>query len=68
MVQERTVNLKPGDSVEVGHLTFRLIGVRETDVDLTEGRNYISAFADVALLDSRGAAKATLSPERRLFL
>ena len=23
MVQERTVNLKPGDSVEVGHLTFR---------------------------------------------
>jgi cytochrome c-type biogenesis protein CcmF len=67
MVQERTVNLKPGDSVEVGHLTFRLDGVRETGVDPAQGRNYVSAFAEVALLDSRGAVKTTLSPERRFY-
>ena len=67
MVQERTVNLKPGDSVEVGHLTFRLDGVRETDVDPAQGRNYVSAFADVALLDRSGGVKVTLSPERRFY-
>ncbi|MGB1160901.1 MAG: heme lyase CcmF/NrfE family subunit [Alphaproteobacteria bacterium] len=67
MVQERTVNLKPGDSVEVGHLTFRLDGVRETNVDPAQGRNYVSAFADVALLDRSGGVKATLSPERRFY-
>ena len=67
MVQERTVNLKPGDSVEVGHLTFRLDGVRETQADPSIGRNYISAFADVALLTSKGVTKAILSPERRFY-
>ena len=67
MVQERTVNLKPGDSVEVGHLTFRLDGVRETQADPSIGRNYISAFADVALLTGKGVTKAILSPERRFY-
>ncbi len=67
MVQERTVNLKPGDSVDVGHLTFRLDGVRETQADPSIGRNYISAFADVALLTGQGATKAILSPERRFY-
>ena len=48
-------------------MTFRLDGVRETDADPAQGRNYISAFADVALLDDRGQSKAVLSPERRFY-
>jgi len=67
MVQERTVNLSPGDSATVGHLTFRLEGVRETQPDPVVGRNYVSAFADLSLLDASGGTKATLSPERRFY-
>ena len=67
MVQERTVNLKPGDEAEVGHLTLRLEGVRETQVDPAAGRNYISAFADVAVLDRQGGVQMILSPERRFY-
>ena len=67
MVQERTVNLKPGESVSVGHLTFRLDGVRETGVDLAQGRNFISAYADVAVLNAQGTPTRMLSPERRFY-
>ncbi len=67
MVQERTVNLSPGDTVEVGHLTFRLEGVREAQVDPAAGRNYIAAFADVAVLNASGGVDKVLSPERRFY-
>ena len=68
MVQERTLNLQVGDRAQVGHLTFRLDGVREQGADLAAGRNFISAFADVSLLtaDGRGV-QARLAPERRFY-
>ena len=67
MVQERTLNLQVGDSAQVGHLTFRLDGVREQRADPAAGRNFISAFADVSLVAADGGVQATLAPERRFY-
>ena len=67
MVQERTLNLQVGDSAQVGHLTFRLDGVREQGADPAAGRNFISAFADVSLVAADGGVQATLAPERRFY-
>jgi cytochrome c-type biogenesis protein CcmF len=67
MVQERTLNLKPGESATVGHLTFRLDAVREQPADPSRGRNYISAFADLSLIDAAGQARRQISPERRFY-
>ena len=68
MVQERTLNLQVGDRAQIGHLIFRLDGVREQGADPAAGRNFISAFADVSLLtaDGRGV-QARLAPERRFY-
>ena len=68
MVQERTLNLQVGDRVQVGHLTFRLDGVREQGADPAAGRNFISAFADVSLLTAEGSGvQARLAPQRRFY-
>ena len=68
MVQERTLNLQVGDRAQIGHLIFRLDGVREQGAAPAAGRNFISAFADVSLLtdDGRGV-QASLAPERRFY-
>ena len=67
LVQERTLNMKPGEIAEVGHLTFRLDGVREVDADPSQGRNYLSVFADLSLLGNAGQVRDSLSPERRFY-
>ena len=67
MVQERTLNLQIGESAQVGHLTFRLDGVREQPAEPAAGRNFIAAFADVSLLTADGGVQATLAPERRFY-
>lgn len=59
---ERDVRMAPGDTVDVGGYTFRLVGVSEV-----RGPNYVAQRGDVEL-SRRGEVLRSLHPEKRKYL
>ncbi len=58
---EKDVRMEPGDSVELGGYTFRLIGVRDV-----RGPNYVAGRARIEVTRN-GRAVTTLYPEKRIY-
>ena len=58
---ERDVRMGPGDTVDVGGYTFRLLGVRTEP-----GPNYQAMIGDVEL-SKQGKVLKTLNPEKRTY-
>jgi len=58
---ERIETLRPGDTVEIGGRTLRLVGVTEGDV-----ANYRAQRAQI-VVEQSGSAPMTLYPERRWY-
>jgi cytochrome c-type biogenesis protein CcmF len=58
---ERDVRMEPGDTVELGGYTFRMVGVRDV-----RGPNYVAGRARIEV-SRNGRALTTLYPEKRLY-
>jgi cytochrome c-type biogenesis protein CcmF len=58
---ERDVRMEPGDTVELGGYTFRMVGVRDV-----RGPNYVAGRARIEVRRN-GRAVTTLYPEKRIY-